>query len=49
MSAGVRDIRRSALVIGCGDSDLRARIAYYWSDVRYFDRVQASLRNKSSV
>ena len=27
----MRDIRRAALIIGCGDSDLRARIASYWS------------------
>ena len=27
----MRDIRRSALVIGCGDLYLRARIASYWS------------------
>ena len=26
------DMRMASLVIGCGDSDLRARIAYYWSD-----------------
>ena len=25
------DIRRALLVIGCGDSDLCARIASYWS------------------
>ena len=27
-SAGVGDMRRAALVIGCSDLDLRARIAY---------------------
>ena len=48
-SAGVEDMRRALLFIGCSDSDLRSRIASGWSDGWVFESVEGGNRSDSRV